>query len=59
MVLLLFFAILYVEVFSLTKWSTGEGRNQNYSSMPKALVMLENLKLYFVDVSNLRGCICP
>ncbi|GJE94122.1 Ion transport protein-domain-containing protein [Phanerochaete sordida] len=40
MVLFLFFAILYVEVFSLTKWSTGESRNQNYSSMPKALVML-------------------
>ncbi|EKM51356.1 uncharacterized protein PHACADRAFT_263446 [Phanerochaete carnosa HHB-10118-sp] len=40
LVLFLFFAILYVEVFSLTKWSTGETRNQNYSSMSKALLML-------------------
>ncbi|KAH9849175.1 Ion transport protein-domain-containing protein [Lenzites betulinus] len=39
-ILFLFFAILYVEVFSLTKWNTGEGRNANYSSMAKALVML-------------------
>ncbi|KAI0822128.1 Ion transport protein-domain-containing protein [Trametes gibbosa] len=39
-ILFLFFAILYVEVFSLTKWNTGEGRNSNYSSMAKALVML-------------------
>lgn len=36
----LFFAILYVEVFSMTKWDSGEQRNQNYSSMPKALLML-------------------
>ncbi|THG95158.1 hypothetical protein EW026_g6441 [Hermanssonia centrifuga] len=40
LVLFLFFAILYVEVFSMTKWNSGENRNQNYSTMPKALVML-------------------
>ena len=40
LVLFLFFAILYVEVFSMTKWNSGETRNQNYSSMPKALLML-------------------
>ena len=40
LVLFLFFAILYVEVFSMTKWNSGEGRNQNYSSMANALVML-------------------
>ncbi|KAI0776961.1 Ion transport protein-domain-containing protein [Trametes elegans] len=39
-ILFLFFAILFVEVFSLTKWNTGETRNMNYSSMAKALVML-------------------
>ncbi|EIW52938.1 uncharacterized protein TRAVEDRAFT_155754 [Trametes versicolor FP-101664 SS1] len=39
-ILFLFFAILFVEVFSLTKWNTGEARNSNYSSMAKALVML-------------------
>ena len=39
-ILFLFFAILFVEVFSLTKWNTGETRNMNYSSMANALVML-------------------
>ena len=38
--LFLFFAILFVEVFSLAKWNTAETRNQNYSSMANALVML-------------------
>ncbi|KAF5341523.1 hypothetical protein D9758_012561 [Tetrapyrgos nigripes] len=36
----MFFAILYVEVFGLTKWSTGETRTQNYSTVGSALVML-------------------
>ena len=40
LVLFLFFSILLVEVFSMTKWNSGETRNQNYSTMPKALVML-------------------
>ena len=35
-----FFAILYVEVFSLTKWGSAENRNQNYNSVANALVML-------------------
>ena len=39
-ILFLFYAILYVEMFSMTKWNTGENRNQNYSSMANALVML-------------------
>jgi hypothetical protein len=39
-VLFIFFAILFVEVFSLTKWNTAENRNQNYSTMGSALVML-------------------
>lgn len=40
LILFLFFGILYVEVFSLTKWGNGESRNQNYSSLGSALVML-------------------
>ncbi|KAF8585271.1 hypothetical protein K439DRAFT_1632798 [Ramaria rubella] len=39
-VLFLFFAILYVEVFGLTRWESAETHNQNYSSLGKALVML-------------------
>ncbi|KAI0331568.1 hypothetical protein GY45DRAFT_1248483 [Cubamyces sp. BRFM 1775] len=39
-ILFMFFAILFVEVFSMTKWNSAETRNQNYSSMSKALVML-------------------
>ncbi|KAF8465445.1 Ion transport protein-domain-containing protein, partial [Russula ochroleuca] len=40
LVLFMFFGILFVEVFSLTKWNTAEARNQNYSTMGTALVML-------------------
>ncbi|KAL6310254.1 Ion transport protein-domain-containing protein [Sparassis latifolia] len=40
LILFLFFAILFVEIFSLTKWNSAETRNQNYTSMSKALVML-------------------
>ncbi|KAI0321538.1 Ion transport protein-domain-containing protein [Amylostereum chailletii] len=39
-VLFLFFAILFVEVFSLTKWHSAETRNQNYSTVGKSMVML-------------------
>ncbi|KAI9461510.1 Ion transport protein-domain-containing protein [Russula earlei] len=39
-VLFLFFGILFLEVFSLTKWNTAETRTQNYSTMGNALVML-------------------
>ena len=40
LVLFIFFSILFVEVFSLTKWNSVETHNQNYSAMSKALVML-------------------
>jgi voltage-dependent calcium channel len=40
LVLFMFFGILFVEVFSLTKWNTAETRDQNYSTMGNALVML-------------------
>lgn len=39
-ILFLFFAILYLEVFSMTKWNTGENRHQNYSTLSNALIML-------------------
>ncbi|KAG6896195.1 hypothetical protein C0992_009768, partial [Termitomyces sp. T32_za158] len=40
LILFIFFAILFVEVFSLTKWNSGETRNKNYNSISSALVML-------------------
>ena len=40
LVLFLFFAILYVEVFGLTKWGGVETRTTNYYSLGNALVML-------------------
>ncbi|KAI0247528.1 Ion transport protein-domain-containing protein [Lactifluus subvellereus] len=40
LVLFVFFGILFVETFSLTKWNTMETREQNYSTMGNALVML-------------------
>ena len=39
-ILFIFFAILFVEVFGMTKWNSAETRNQNYSTMGSALVML-------------------
>lgn len=49
-ILFLFFAILMVEIFSLTKWGSGENWNQNYSSMGTALVMLAFMT---------SGCVIP
>ncbi|KAG6837569.1 hypothetical protein H0H93_006983 [Arthromyces matolae] len=40
LILFIFFAILYVEVFSLTKWGSGENHGQNYISISSSLVML-------------------
>ncbi|KAJ7019630.1 Ion transport protein-domain-containing protein [Mycena alexandri] len=39
-ILFLFFAILFLEIFALTKWNTGESRSQNFSTMGSTLVML-------------------
>jgi len=38
--LFLFFGILWLEVFALTKWGSGENENQNYQSLGSTLVML-------------------
>ncbi|KAH9475037.1 Calcium-channel protein cch1 [Psilocybe cubensis] len=40
LVLFIFFAILYMEVFGLTKWGGAETPTTNYSSLGSALVML-------------------
>ncbi|TEB23953.1 high-affinity cell membrane calcium channel [Coprinellus micaceus] len=40
LILFIFFGILFVEVFGLTKWGGAETRTQNYSSLGSALVML-------------------
>lgn len=40
LILFMFFAIMFVEVFSLTKWGSGENHDQNYVSIANALVML-------------------
>ncbi|CAK5278246.1 unnamed protein product [Mycena citricolor] len=40
LVMFLFFAILFLEVFGLTKWNSAETRTQNFSTMGSTLVML-------------------
>ncbi|KIJ67326.1 hypothetical protein HYDPIDRAFT_127226 [Hydnomerulius pinastri MD-312] len=40
LILFLFFAIMYMEVFGLTKWNSAETSAQNYQTMGSALVML-------------------
>ncbi|KAI6015330.1 Ion transport protein-domain-containing protein [Pisolithus orientalis] len=40
LVVFLFFAIMYLEVFGMTKWFSGESNTQNYQSMGSALLML-------------------
>ncbi|PCH34579.1 hypothetical protein WOLCODRAFT_106220 [Wolfiporia cocos MD-104 SS10] len=40
LILFFYFAIMYMEVFAMTKWNSAETRNENYTTMEKALVML-------------------
>jgi voltage-dependent calcium channel len=40
LIIFIFFGILFVETFSLTKWNKSETHTQNYSTMGSALVML-------------------
>lgn len=40
LVLFLFYAIAYVEVFGLTRWGSAGAWNSNYSEFLKALVLL-------------------
>lgn len=46
--LFLFFAMLWLEVFALTKWGSGENHNANYQSLGRALVMLAFMSTGFV-----------
>jgi hypothetical protein len=39
-ILFIFFAIMYMEAFGLTKWYSAETHTQNYQTMGSALVML-------------------
>ena len=45
----LFFGILFVEIFSLTKWQSAETRNQNYTTLGTALVMLAFMTAGYVS----------
>lgn len=49
LILFMFFAILFVEVFALTKWGSGETQDQNYRSMASALVMLAFMSTGYVS----------
>ncbi|KIM51695.1 hypothetical protein SCLCIDRAFT_33242 [Scleroderma citrinum Foug A] len=40
LVLFIFFAIMYMEVFGMTKWYSGESTLQNYQSIGNTLLML-------------------
>ncbi|KAG6899490.1 hypothetical protein C0993_009751 [Termitomyces sp. T159_Od127] len=55
LILFIFFAILFVEVFSLTKWNSGETRNMNYNSIGSALVMLAFMSVGYVLISLLTA----
>ncbi|KAF8452208.1 Ion transport protein-domain-containing protein [Boletus edulis BED1] len=41
--LFLFFTIMYMEVFGLTKWYSGENTDQNFQTMGSALLMLVSM----------------
>ncbi|KAF8639058.1 hypothetical protein AX17_001754 [Amanita inopinata Kibby_2008] len=40
LILFIFFAILFLEIFGMTKWGSAETRNQNYFTLGSSLVML-------------------
>ncbi|KAG8926488.1 calcium channel protein, partial [Tulasnella sp. 417] len=42
-VFFLFFAIIFVEVFGLTRWGDGETHTQNYQDFSNALIMLASM----------------
>ena len=39
-VFFIFFAILYLEVFGMTRWASAETRYQNYNTLGRSIVML-------------------
>ena len=40
--------MLFIEIFALTKWGSGETYNQNYQSLGSALVMLAFMSTGYV-----------
>ncbi len=54
LILFVFFGILFVEVFSLTKWGDNENRNKNYSSLGSALIMLAFMSAGYVSHAPLH-----
>ena len=50
MILFIFFAILYVEVFGLTKWGGKETPTTNYYSLGNAMLMLSFQSTGFVRI---------
>ena len=48
--LFLFYAVLYLEVFGLTRWGASETRMQNYSSLGRAITMLAFMSTGYVQV---------
>lgn len=58
--LFLVWAIMFLEVFSLTKWQENETWMQNYSTFPRAMLMLTLMstgwvQLLLVDSERLVG----
>ncbi|KAJ3560877.1 hypothetical protein NP233_g10548 [Leucocoprinus birnbaumii] len=56
-ILLLFFGLASVEIFGLTKWGDNEDRNQNFSTLGSALVMLFLHEYGYVFSSALTGLV--
>lgn len=50
--LFIFFGILYVEIFGLTRWESAETHNENYTSLGRALVMLAFMSTGYVFVAT-------
>lgn len=47
-ILFIFFGILFLEVFGLTKWGVNENRNMNYETLGSSVVMLAFMSTGYV-----------
>jgi len=55
--LFIFFGMLFIEIFALTKWGSGETYNQNYQSLGSALLMLAFMSTgYVFPDTNIPVC---
>ena len=49
--------MLFIEIFALTKWGSGETYNQNYQSLGSALLMLAFMSTgYVFPDTNIPVC---